>query len=99
MPEKVHTNKCYCDIPREKLAYLVQQHFIKHIPTTELMKRMTTDEEREELAVVALLDVPKEELLALLSLENPKKLIHWLDCHKFIREELSQEGLRLRGVN
>lgn len=94
----LHTDKCYCDIPRERLSYLVQQHFIQHVPTAEIMKRMRTDEEREEVAVVALLDVPREELIRILALENPKKLPHWLDCHNCIRQELAQEGLRLRGA-
>lgn len=98
MPDKVRTNKCYCDIPREKLAELVQQHYIQHIPTTDLMKCAKTDEEREDIAVVALLDVPKDELIKILSLENPLKMPHWLECHKYIRQQLAEEGLNLRGV-
>ncbi len=98
MDQVVHTNKCFCDIPREKLAYLVQQHFIHHVPTTELMEHVHTEGEKEEVAIVALLDVPKDELTKLLSVEDPKKLRHWLDCHYEIRRQLAEEGLYLRGM-
>lgn len=94
----LHTDKCYCDIPRERLAYLVQQHFIHHIPTAELMGRMENEQQREEVAIVALLDVPKDELPRLLILEDLKKFPHWLDCHAHIRQILAEEGLYLRGV-
>lgn len=97
MSEKVHVSICYCDIPRERLAYLVQQRYIHHVPTTELISRMQTPQEKEEAAVVALLDVPRPELVEILSLENPKKLPHWLDCHNYIRQLLADEGLMLRG--
>lgn len=98
MSDPVCTNKCYCDIPREKLAELVQLRFIQHIPTADLMRRAKTHEDREEIAVVALLDVPKEELVKILALENPLKMPHWLECHKSIRQQLAEEGLALRGV-
>lgn len=98
MDERVHVSKCYCDIPRERLAYLVQQRFIHHVSTTELMGQMQTAEEKEDVAVVALLDVPRDELVPILELENPKKMPHWLDCHNYIREVLAEEGLKLRGL-
>ncbi|MCG3176479.1 MAG: hypothetical protein MOGMAGMI_01434 [Candidatus Omnitrophica bacterium] len=98
MADKVHTNKCYCDIPRDKLAQLVQQHYIQHVPTTEMMRCAKSDGEREDIAVVALLDVPREELVKLLTLENPAKMPHWLECHKYIRQQLAEEGLCLKGV-
>ena len=98
MSSVLHTDKCYCDIPRHRLAYLVQEHFIRHVPTPEIMKAMSTAQEREEVAVVALLDVPKDELVRILELERPEQLPHWLECHKNIRSQLAEEGLFLRGV-
>lgn len=98
MENAVLTDKCYCDIPRPRLAYLIQERFIRGVSTVELMNRMTTPEEREEVAVVALLDVPREELPGLLTLKEREKLPHWLECHKNIRLQLAEEGLFLRGV-
>ena len=98
MDERLRTDKCYCDIPRHRLAYLVQEHFIHHVPTPEIMNRMNTPEEREEVAVVALLDVPQEEVVRMLELERPEKMLHWLKCHENIRMQLAEEGLFLKGV-
>lgn len=91
----VHTGKCYCDIPREWLGYLITQHYVHKVPTPELMAQLDTPEQKEWLAIVALLDVPRQHLLDHLRLEAPEKMTHWLACHESIRFELAQEGLSL----
>jgi hypothetical protein len=71
---------------------------MRQVSTVELMKQMATDQEREEVAIVALLDVPREELEKCLSLKERDLLPHWIECHNYIRQELALEGLLLRGV-
>lgn len=94
--QKIHVKECYCDIPREKLGYIIREHFVRHTPTPEIMAAVEGPEWREWVALVALLDVPPAQLQPLLEHEDPQKLPHWISCHNYIRQTLFEEGLELR---
>lgn len=91
----VHTDKCYCDIPRPWLGYLITQHYVHKIATPDLIAQLESPEQKEWAAVVALLDVPREDLVNHLKLEAPEKMPHWLACHENIRTQMAEEGLKL----
>lgn len=57
-----HIPECMGNYDFDKIAYYAKKHFIDGCNTIELMKAARTDREREEIALVSLLHVAKDEI-------------------------------------
>ena len=93
---RVKISTCYCKIPFERLTELVRMRFVEGVGTEELMKRMTSEKDREYLSTVALLDVKEKDLIHMVDSENPSQLQHLLDCRAHTREILERYGMRVK---
>lgn len=94
--QKIKVSSCYCKIPLKKLVRLTRMRFIDRIETEEIMNRLTSQEDRECLAVVALLDVNEKDLVHLIEAENPNQLQHFLSCRSRTKEILERYGLEVK---
>lgn len=93
---KIKISSCYCKIPLKKLVKLTRMRFIDRIETQEIMNRLSSQEDREYLAVVALLDVSEKDLVPLVEAENPDQLQHFLACRSRTKEILEHYGLQVK---
>lgn len=55
-----------CELNIINLTHYAYKHYIENIPTIELLQQATTDQQKEEIALIALLDV-KDDLAICLS--------------------------------
>lgn len=94
--DKIKISSCYCDIPLKKLVKLTRMRFIDRIETEEIMNRLTSQVDKEYLAVVALLDVNEKDLIHLVEAENPDQLQHFLACRNRTKEILEHYGLQVK---
>ncbi|OGW87482.1 MAG: hypothetical protein A3A81_03875 [Omnitrophica bacterium RIFCSPLOWO2_01_FULL_45_10b] len=94
--QKKKVTVCYCQIPMKKLIELVRMRFVENIQTEELMKRMNTDQEREYLATVALLDVSDQELVSMIEAGGPVQPDHLLACRQRAKNILKDYAVILR---
>jgi hypothetical protein len=93
---KVEVSKCYCQIPLKKLVELVKMRFVEGVQTEELMKRLKSEDEREYLATVALLDVNEKDLTTMFETERSFDLQHLLACRAKAKEILKDYALMIR---
>lgn len=91
--KKVKVSTCYCNIPIKKLIELVRMRFVDGVGTEELMKKMKTEQEREYLATVALLDVKDKELLDMIEGESAVEPQHLLACREQAKKILKDYAI------
>ncbi len=96
MGKKITVTTCYCQIPMKKLIELVRMRFVENIQTEELMKQMKTEQEREYLATVALLDVSDQELVSMIEAGGPVQPDHLLACRQRAKNILKDYAVILR---
>ena len=59
----VHPKHCFCQVPDNKLKKWAIKRFKDNISTIELLNQTDSDEEKEIISIVSLLDVDKEKLI------------------------------------
>ena len=93
---KVKIHCCYCDIPYDRLKELAQMRFVNGITTTELIKQMTSDREREYAAIVALLHISEEDLAQVIWTQDENRSLHFLDCRRHAKKLLEHDGICIK---
>ena len=91
--EKIKLSLCYCHIPLEKLSQLVYLRYIVGMETGELMKEFPSQQDREYLAALALLDVPSESLEKVVQTEDPSLIAHLFGCRERAFKILKEHGI------
>ena len=57
---------CFCQLPMRELRRWARKRYLEHTPTLELLALAKRPGQQEAVRIVALLDVPDEELVRLL---------------------------------
>jgi len=84
-----HTNcditRCFCETPLDELRLWATRKYQQGMTTQALMAQAQSDHDREMIAIVALFEVPEEELLQLMgSVDKPEH--HILHCREYFRD-------------
>jgi hypothetical protein len=57
---------CFCQLPMRALRRWARKRYIEHVPTIELLAEARGPRQQEVVGIVALLDVPDEEVVRLM---------------------------------
>lgn len=93
--ERVKISKCYCEIPLKKLVKIARLRFVDHVGTQELMNQVSSEEDRECVTIVALLDVKENDLIEMLQDEEPSKQRHILSCRERTKAILERYEIKV----
>ena len=80
-------SRCFCQITLRDLKPWARLKYVEHVPTLRLLQMAKGAEEREAIGIVALLDVPDDEVIRMLS---PLSQAHCniLACRDHVRDWL-----------
>jgi hypothetical protein len=89
--------RCFCQIPLRELKRWATLKFVEHASTMTLLGLAKDRREREAVAIVALLDVPDEDVIRMMTpLAQPN--CHVLECRahvrSWLRDMLTASGAR-----
>ncbi len=79
--------RCFCQITLRELKPWARLKYIEHVPTVRLLQMAKGAEEREAVGIVALLDVPDDEVIRMLSPLSQARC-NILECRDHVREWL-----------
>ena len=81
-------NHCFCETPLDELRQWAYRKYHQGMTTQALMAQASSEREREMVAIVALFEVPEEELLRIMgSVDKPEH--HILHCREYFRDLLT----------
>lgn len=82
-------SRCFCQIALGDLKPWARLKYLEHVPTMRLLQMAKGAQEREAIGIVALLDVPDDEVIRMLS---PLSQAHCniLTCRDHVREWLRE---------
>lgn len=83
--------KCIGNYDFEKIAYYALRRFVDGINTIELMETAKTDREKEEIALVCLLDINDDELVNLELSCRYSGVCKTVDCRKRLKKLIDAE--------
>lgn len=79
--------RCFCETPLDELRLWAVRKYRQGMTTQALMEMAQSDHDREMIAIVALFEVPDDELLRLMgSVDKPEH--HILHCREHFRDLL-----------
>jgi len=79
---------CFCQLPMRVLRHWARKRYLEQVPTLELLALAKRPIQQEAVRIVALLDVPNEELVRLLGpLGQPGCRV--LECRDAVRRWLA----------
>ena len=55
--------RCFCQIATEELRHWARLKYLQHVPTLELLGLAKDRQEKEAVGIVALLDVPDDDVI------------------------------------
>lgn len=61
-----HPARCFCQLPLSALWPWARRKYVERATTMQLLEQARTPEERDAVGIVALLDLPDEDILRLL---------------------------------
>lgn len=87
-----HPTKCFCQFKDEKLQPWIDKRYHQNIPTIDLMDEAKSEEEKEMVSAVALLDVDEHIMLKIMdNVDKPKH--HIIHCRENVKNILNLEKL------
>lgn len=87
-----HPSKCFCQFNKDDLIPWIDKRYHKNIPTIDLLDEATSEEEKEIVSIVALLDVDEHILYKIMDkVDMPKH--HILNCRDEIKDQLNLEKI------
>lgn len=87
-----HPTKCFCQFEDSKMKQWVDKRYHQNIPTIDLLDEAKSDEEKEIVSAVALLDVDDHIMLKIMdSVDMPKH--HIIHCRENVKNMLHLEKL------
>ncbi|MFW2371651.1 MAG: hypothetical protein ACN4GM_00905 [Gammaproteobacteria bacterium] len=89
----IETSNCLHDLDFEHLAYYAHQHYIEGVQTIELMEKANSEKEKEEIALVALLDVQTNVSIELSHHQPHENVGHLTDLKRVLQQYIQGEGL------
>ena len=67
VPNVPTPTRCFCRIELDQLTGWARKKYLDHLPTIQLLALAKNPGEREAVAIVALLDVPDEEIVRMMT--------------------------------
>jgi len=77
----------------EHLAYYAHKHYIEGVQTMELMEKANSEREKEEIALVALLDVQSDVNIVLSQHQPQVEIGHLSDLKRVLRQYIQADSL------
>lgn len=87
------TSKCLYDLNFNHLAYYAHKHYIEGVQTIELMEQAGSDREKEEIALVALLDVQGDMNIVLSQHQSQTEIGRLSDLKRVLRLHIQVDNL------
>jgi hypothetical protein len=82
---------CFCRYDVRDLVDLAREKLVRHVKTVDLMREAHTDAQRSRVAIVSLLDLDDQQVLASLNDKTEGPNCHILSCRDMLRKQL--EGI------
>ena len=64
-------SRCFCQIAIDELTGWARKRFLERTPTIQLLKLARNPQEREAVGIVAILDVPDDEVIRMMTPLTP----------------------------
>ena len=85
--------RCFCKVPRDRLALLARQKYLQGVPTVDLVKGSASSVEREEVMAVCLLNLPPGKLREILARDPEEVVQHTMQCQQEAIQYLRDQGI------
>jgi len=85
LPERGEVAQCFCELPVDELRVWAERKYCQGMTTQTLMAQAQTEHERELVAIVALFDVPEDQLSELMGNVNMPEY-HIMHCREYFKD-------------
>ncbi len=85
---------CMGDYDFDKIAHFAYRRFVEGCDTVTLLQQATSQQEKEEIVLVAMMDVEEDMINSLQLTCRYAKECHMTNCHTKLREILGREYLQ-----